>query len=87
MLFQDTFSELQKLWGTKLITPLEEEKNMIQQIDDIRDKNKDLKGIKDTKNVQFMKFNEENQDSKELRDNEITTLRRLISEEHSRKEI
>lgn len=71
MQFIDTYTDLQKLWATKLVTPLEEEESMQQQIAEIEEKNKAHQDTRNTKKVQFTKYNEENTEQKEQRDNEI----------------
>ena len=76
---------MKKLWGIKLVTPMEEEVAMKNQVMELTSRNKDLKADLDKKRQSYTKFIEENQEQKDQRELEIQNLRKEINEENATK--
>ena len=83
--FLDACEDLKKLWGYKLVMPIEEELTMKTTVERLITKKAELETTKDTKKEQLSKYMEEQNEQKEQRENEINTLRRNIAEQNASK--
>lgn len=80
--FYDSFGNMQKLYGNKLNTPLEEKRSIETNKELLNTKIAKLQGLQTNKKDAYDKYCEECSKSKEIRDNQIKILKEQVINEN-----